>query len=131
MAGNPEFGRRIRELREARKETDPEFSLRRFAVAVGISATFMSKVENGEFDPPAVDKIKRMAALLDIDPDELLALAGKVDPELPEIIREQPKAMADFLRTAREMGLGSSDINALTSMIRAYGPAKRDSGEKP
>lgn len=131
MAGNPEFGRRVRELREARKATDPEFSLRRFALAVGISATFMSKVENGEFDPPAVDKIKRMATLLEVDPDELLALAGKVDPDLPEIIREQPKAMADFLRTARELGLGSGEINALTSMIRAYGPSRRDSGEKP
>lgn len=125
MAGNPEFGRRIRELREARKAADPDFSLRRFAQAVGISATFMSKVENGEFDPPAVDKIKRMAVLLEIDPDELLALAGKVDPDLPEIIREQPKAMAQFLRTARELNLGANEITALTHLIKGYGPRKK------
>ncbi|MBF0182109.1 MAG: helix-turn-helix domain-containing protein [Magnetococcales bacterium] len=121
MAGNPAFGKRVRDLREAKKATDPSFSLRQFAQAVGISATFMSKVENGEFDPPAFDKIKRMAVLLEVDPDELLALAGKVDPELPQIIREQPKAMADFLRTARDLNLGSNEITALTRLIREYG----------
>ncbi|MBF0180603.1 MAG: helix-turn-helix domain-containing protein [Magnetococcales bacterium] len=128
MAGNPEFGRRVRELREARKATDPSFSLRQFAQAVGISATFMSKIENGEFDPPAVEKIKRMAVLLHVDADELLALAGKVDPELPEIIREQPKAMADFLRTARDLNLGSNEIVALTRLIREYGVKKEPEG---
>ncbi|MBF0128060.1 MAG: helix-turn-helix domain-containing protein [Magnetococcales bacterium] len=121
MAGNPAFGKRVRDLREAKKATDPSFSLRQFALAVGISATFMSKVENGEFDPPAFDKIKRMAALLEVDPDEFLALAGKIDPELPQIIREQPKAMADFLRTARDLNLGSNEITALTRLIREYG----------
>ncbi|MBF0418160.1 MAG: helix-turn-helix transcriptional regulator [Magnetococcales bacterium] len=124
MAGNPAFGKRIRDLREAKKASDPSFSLRQFAQAAGISATFVSKIENGEFDPPAVDKIKRMAVLLEVDPDELLALAGKVDPELPEIIREQPKAMADFLRTARDLNLGANEITALTRLIREYGTKK-------
>lgn len=75
MAGNPAFGDRIRELRELKKAVDPTFSLRQFAERVGISATFLSKVERGEFDPPAPDKIKRMAELLGIDADELLAIA--------------------------------------------------------
>lgn len=113
-----EFGRRVRELREAKKKTDPAFSLRRFAQAVGISATFLSKVENGESPPPGADTIKRMAAQLGADADELLALAGKVDPELPAIIREMPRAMADFLRTAREKGLTDEDIDRLTDAIK-------------
>ena len=49
MAGNLAFGKRIRDLREARVKTDPTFSLRQFAERVGISATFLSKVERGEF----------------------------------------------------------------------------------
>jgi len=118
VAGNKAFGNRIRELREAKKRTDPKYSLRQFAQAAGISATFLSKVETGEFDPPAPGKIMKMAELLGVDSDELLALAGKVDPELPEIIREQPKAMADFLRTAREKKLSGEDIRALTRTIR-------------
>ena len=113
-----EFGKRIRELREAKRKTDPAFSLRRFAQAVGISATFLSKVETGDSLPPSADKVKRMAKLLETDADELLALAGKVDPMLSEIIREMPRAMADFLRTAREEGLTNIDIERLTRSIK-------------
>jgi transcriptional regulator with XRE-family HTH domain len=113
-----EFGTRIRQLREAKKKTDPSFSLRRFAQAVGLSATFLSKVETGVSLPPSADKVKRMAELLGTDADELLALAGKVDPALPDIIREMPRAMADFLRTARDEGLTDAEIERLTESIK-------------
>ncbi|MEO5334394.1 MAG: helix-turn-helix domain-containing protein, partial [Magnetococcus sp. YQC-5] len=118
LSGNPKFGQRIRELREAKKRVDPSYSLRRFAATVGISPTFLSKVEVGEFDPPAADKIKRMAELLDQNPDALLALAGRMDPELSEIIKDRPVAMADFLRTVREHNLSQSDIERFTRQIK-------------
>jgi len=118
MPGNPRFGRRIRELREAKKLVDPSFSLRKFAEAVGISATLLSKVETGEFAPPGPEKIKKMAQLLGVDADELLALANKVDPNLSAIIKEQPKAMADFLRTARDLNLSDDDLRKLTERLR-------------
>ena len=122
MAGNPKFGKRIRKLREEKRKEDPTFSLRKFAERVGISATYMSKVEHGEFDPPRAEKIIRMAELLGVDPDELLALAGKMDPQLSEIIRGKPKAMADFLRTAREEGLTAEDIERITRNIKKKRP---------
>lgn len=118
MAGNPAFGNRIRELREAKRRTDPTFSLRQFAQRVGISATFLSKVERGEFDPPSAENIIKMAELLGTDADELLALAGRVDPELDEIIRQTPKAMAEFLRTAHQQQLTADEIAELTRRIR-------------
>jgi len=118
MPGNPEFGRRIRELREAKREDDPRFSLRKFAEAVGISATFMSKIENGEFAPPAPPRIETMAKLLEVDPDELLALANKLAPDLSEIIKDKPRAMADFLRTARDANLTGEEIHKLAARIR-------------
>jgi len=70
MAGNPKFGKRIRDLREAKLKTDPKFTLRQFATAVGISPTYLSKVERGEFDPPKAENIIKMATLLDADADE-------------------------------------------------------------
>lgn len=118
MAGNPEFGRRIRQLREARKKDDPRYSLRKFAEAVGVSPTFLSKVETGEFAPPAPERIKKMAELLEVDADELLALANKLDPDLKEIIQDQPKAMADFLRTARDLNLSDEELRKLTERLR-------------
>jgi len=124
MSGNPVFGQRIRDLREARKRTDPNFSLRKFAKAVGISPTFLSKIETGEFDPPAADKIIRMAELLEVDADELLAIAEKVDPELTEIIRERPVAMADFLRTTR--GMSAEKLQELTERLRREVESEED-----
>jgi transcriptional regulator with XRE-family HTH domain len=70
---------------------------------VDVSPTFLSKMERGEFDPPKPEKIMRMAELLGVDADELLALAGRVDPELNEIIRENPGVLPDLLRTVRGM----------------------------
>jgi len=113
-----EFGQRIRELREEKRKSDPAFSLRRFALSVGISAAFLSKVEMGESPPPKAENIKKIAELLGTNADELLALAGKVDPDLPEIIREQPRVMADFLRTA-QANLTEEDIKILTEEIRS------------
>jgi transcriptional regulator with XRE-family HTH domain len=83
---------------------------------VGISPTFLSKVETGEFDPPKALHIKTMAALLGADADELLALAGKVDPDLGHIILGEPKAMADFLRSAR--GLTAEQLAKLAEQAR-------------
>jgi HTH-type transcriptional regulator, competence development regulator len=108
------FGARVRELREAKKATDPAFSLRRFANAVGVSATFLSRAENDQGPPPSAEKVMKMAALLGEDPDEFLALADKVDPELPEIIREKPRAVADLLRTVRDQGLTDEEIREVT-----------------
>jgi transcriptional regulator with XRE-family HTH domain len=117
VAGNKAFGDRVRELREAKLRTDPRFTLRQFAKMVDVSPTFLSKMERGEFDPPRAEKIIKIAELLGVDADELLALAHKVDPEVEKIIREQPK-MADFLRTAREKGLTPEDLNRLIEKKR-------------
>ncbi len=113
MARNTEFGQRIRDLREAKKADDPSFSLRQFALRVGISATFLSKIELGVFDPPKAEHIIKMAELLGVDADELLALADKTDPELDKIIKSEPRAMADLLRTARDRGLTVDDLERI------------------
>lgn len=89
---------------------------------MGISPTFVSKIENGEFDPPSAENIKKMAALLDCNADELLALAGKVDPDISEIIRKKPKALADFLRVAN--GRSEEEIRKMTA--RMVDPDKED-----
>lgn len=88
-------------VREKRKEKD--YGLREMAKMVGVSPTYLSKVERGEFAPPAEDRVKKIAEILGCDPDELLAMAGKVSSELTDIIRQQPKEMASFLRSAKNL----------------------------
>ena len=118
LPGNPAFGDLIRRTREAKKRGNPAFSLRQFAAAVGVSPTFISRMETGEFDPPSPDKIVKMAELLDLDRDEVLMLAEKPDPDAERFLRERPRAVAAFLRTAREVGLTDAQFDQLTRQIR-------------
>ena len=102
MAASNALGDKIRALREVKKQSDSRFSQRKFAEMLSLSPTYLNKVEAGELIP-AADTIIRIADLLDINRDELLGLAEKVDPSLNAIILEKPKAMAAFLRTASGM----------------------------
>ena len=106
MAGRKNFGRLVRQERKAR-----EIGLREMAKKIGISPTYMSKIERGDFDPPAEDKVRRIAEIIGHDPDVLLALAGRVASDLTDIIRQRPRQMADFLRAAK--GLTADDIARL------------------
>ena len=71
------------------------------AKKIGVSPTYLSKIERGDFDPPAEDKVRKIAEIIGHDPDELLALAGRVASDLTDIIRQRPRQMADFLRAAK------------------------------
>jgi hypothetical protein len=46
---------------------------------------------------------ERIAKLLGLDEDELLALVGKVSSDLTEIIRKHPREIASFLRSMKGM----------------------------
>ena len=100
------FGAFIRRHREGK-----EIGLREMAKMIGVSPTYLSKVERDEFPPPAEDKVIKIASVLGLDADELLALAGRVASELTDIIRERPREMADFLRAAK--GLTAEDMARL------------------
>ncbi|HZT28771.1 MAG TPA: helix-turn-helix transcriptional regulator [Bryobacteraceae bacterium] len=123
MANEPKqkrFGAHIRALREAQ-----EISLRKFAERAQISPTYLSKVERDEFPPPGEEAVRRIADILGEDPDELLALAGKVASDLPGIIQQHPRAMATFLRAAS--GLPAAEIEKLARRavgLRKKGPEK-------
>jgi HTH-type transcriptional regulator, competence development regulator len=105
-AGRKSFGALVRREREAK-----EIGLREMAKKIGVSPTYLSKIERGDFDPPAEDKVRRIAEIIGHDPDELLALAGRVASDLTKIIQEHPRELADFLRTAK--GLSAEDIARL------------------
>ncbi|MDA8329609.1 MAG: helix-turn-helix transcriptional regulator [Candidatus Dormibacteraeota bacterium] len=87
------FGTRIQDLRRQAGLTQ-----RQVAEKLGIDFTYLSKVENSRGAPPGEDTIRRMAQLFSSDPDELLALAGKVPAELRERAVED-RQFARFLRT--------------------------------
>jgi transcriptional regulator with XRE-family HTH domain len=100
------FGAFIRARREAK-----EIGLREMAKMIGVSPTYMSKVERDEFSPPAEDKVRLIAQVIGCDVDELLARAGKVASDLSEIIKRNPVELAALLRTTN--GLSADDLQRI------------------
>lgn len=85
------LGARLRELR-----LDRSLTLRGLADELRLDFTYLSKIENGA-DTPGEETLQRMARFFEVDADELLALAGRVPPELAERARREPN-MGRFLR---------------------------------
>ena len=125
--GSKELGERIRQLREEKRKTDPKFTGRQFSITLEISPTYLSKIETGDM-PAGAELLKRIAALLDTDPDILLALGEKVDPDLNQIIVEKPQAMASFLRTAS--GLSDQQLTKLRGYMDALSEENKNKGNK-
>lgn len=88
------FGERIRELRK-----EKNLSLRALAEAVGVSFTYISKIENEKLDfgdYPGEDVIRKLAKALDADADDLMILAQKVPEQIKKRVMERPDAFRKF-----------------------------------
>jgi transcriptional regulator with XRE-family HTH domain len=92
------FGAFIRHEREARV-----IGLREMAKKIGVSPTYLSKIERDEFSPPAEDKVKAIAEILGCDVDDLLARAGRVSSDISDIIKRRPVELSALLRTTKGM----------------------------
>jgi transcriptional regulator with XRE-family HTH domain len=104
---NRPFGKYLRERRVAKG-----YSLRRFAELLGVSPTYLSHVEQSKVDsPPTAKLVRRAAELLGENPDEMIAMAGRVPEDLPKIIQSQPEAMPELLRAAK--GLTAEKLKKL------------------
>jgi transcriptional regulator with XRE-family HTH domain len=100
------FGGFVRREREAR-----DIGMREMAKMIGVSPTYLSKVERDDFPPPAEDKVKAIAKIIECDADDLLARAGRVSSDISDIIKRHPVELAALLRTTK--GLTTDDIAKL------------------
>jgi transcriptional regulator with XRE-family HTH domain len=115
------FGRTVRKLR-----LEKNISIAQFAKRVGMSATYLAPIERDVFPPPAEAKVVRIAKALDQDPDEFLALAGRIRDDLMRIIRKQPSQAAELLRAID--GLPGDEIEELAATARRR--KRRRGGDK-
>lgn len=110
-AAGESFGTRIQQLRREHGMTQ-----RQVAAELGIDFTYLSKLENDRGEPPGEETVRRLAQLFGVDPEELLAKAGKVPSELREraqgdlqfatLLRTLPKlSKEDLQRVYRSAGL--------------------------
>lgn len=76
---NVAFGEKLKQLRLERK-----LGLNQFAMLSGVSASQISRIENGKMATPKVNTIKKLAKGLKFNELELMKMAGYVtDTELP------------------------------------------------
>jgi len=92
------FGSYLREKRTAKG-----YNLRKFAQLVGVSATYLSQIEQEQVMTPTADRIKRMAEILGENADELTALAGRLPDDLMAIIMEHPTELPELVREAGKL----------------------------
>lgn len=68
---------------------------------VGVSFTYISKVENEKLDfgdYPSEDLIRKLAKALDTDEGELFLLANKIPEDIKKRVMERPDAFRKFAR---------------------------------
>lgn len=104
------FGHILNRLR-----LDAGIGLRELARLVNKSAGYLSDVENNHVPPPSEEVILTIAAALNVDKNQLLKAAQKMDPELTYYVAREPQA-ADFLRMAKDKGYNSRDWEKLSQL---------------
>lgn len=93
----------VREQREKLRQKDRRYSMRQVAQRVGIEPSYLSKVERGLVPPPGEETLVHLARELELEPDVLLALAGKVSRDLLDVIRTRPLLFAQLIRELKDL----------------------------
>lgn len=87
------FGDYLKELREKRG-----FGVNQLGAYSGVSATLISKIENGHRGKPKPDTIMKLSSALKVPYEDLMRLAGYLDKE---IINDKAKKAVDNPKYAR------------------------------
>jgi transcriptional regulator with XRE-family HTH domain len=106
------FGQALRDLRRSKG-----ISQRKLAEKVGVDFSYISKVENDRLSPPAADTIVKICEALEVQPDTLLVLTGKIPSEITDTISSSPAAM-QFIRNARSLKLTEQEWTELNRQLK-------------
>ena len=113
------FANAVRQLREQRRLTKAALAAR-----CGLAPSYLSRLESGDYKSPTVATLVRLAHGLDVDPRELLVLAGYV-----------PDDMASTRRRFAEETIASVAESAIRSISRTVSttlnPDQDDSDDEP
>ena len=105
------FGKFIRIHRLLKEESKPEgYSLRWLATNIDVSPSYLSKIEREVVPPPSNEKIIELAEVLEINPDVLMSLAGR--------IREERRLLLTKLFSALENDADDKQLLNLFKEIR-------------
>mgnify|MGYP006443965829 CR=1 FL=1 len=92
-----DFAEYLKQLR-----TEKRIGVRELGRAVGVTGMHISNMEKGK-SMPSPELIVKLADALDTDVDEMSYRADHVAPEIVNVIQKQPKAVPNFLRSAKDL----------------------------
>lgn len=108
------FGTYVRNAREKLQTVEGgAYSLRQVAARLGVAPAYLSQIERDEGSTPTEPRILLLASELKLDPNLLLAMAGRVSSELQAIILKRPQLFAEMLSTCKNL-----PDNAILTLVR-------------
>src|SRR5436305_9732889 len=113
------FGAALRRFRQA-----AGLSQRELATQVGLDFTYISKLENDRLPPPAADTIVALCKVLHIEPEELLALVGKLPTGIQKAVSTN-KGAQTFLREVQHLDISDEKWKTLASSLQSTAPTFR------
>ena len=81
---------------------EQDMGVRELGRAVGVTGMHISNLEKGK-DAPSAELVLKLAEALEGNADELLYLADQVSPEVVDVIHQNPLAIPNFLRSAKNL----------------------------
>ncbi len=105
-----DFGSYLRELR------GKTISQRGLAKIVGISFTYLSKVENAVMPPPSEEVLIRIASARGIEPDEIIIAAKKVPSHFKNTILEIPE-ISEILKLAQKKEISTEKWKRIIDIL--------------
>lgn len=106
------FGQALKNLRRSKG-----INQRDLAEQVGVDFSYISKVENDRLPPPSADTIVKICEILEIPPNNLLALTGKMPSPIKDMLSSSPAAL-EFMRQAHTIGLTENDWEKLSQQLK-------------
>ena len=114
------FGFTLRELRRAAKLTQRELANR-----IGVDFSYISKIENQRLPPPSADTIVEICRALEVKPEELLALTGKIPTNVHRTLSGSRVAQ-EFLSEIHEMDLTDEEWKIMVKSLQELRRHNRD-----
>jgi len=94
------FGKLLKSLR-AKKG----IGIKKMAPELGMNYTYLSKLENSKV-APSQKLINKLSIYFNYSQEELTLIAGKIPPDVQQILKNNPKEAVEYLR--RKFGSGNT-----------------------
>ncbi|MDQ1909746.1 helix-turn-helix transcriptional regulator [Paenibacillus sp. GD4] len=124
------------QLRDLRKEKG--FTIRELADRSGVSAAYISQLENGNRGVPSPEVLMKLSEGLHIPYTELMKAAGYLEPGTPESKEGYTKPRVNLRRFLQEndlsfdgMDLSEEDKEWIERMLTALFWREKQKGKKP